>query len=498
MAQHFQFSQYNFTPQRINPAMVSTSNYASVGLLYRNQGTGGGFNLNSTFLSASYPFISRRGGVRWSGVGISLMDDRSGGYFNVQEAALSYAINVPLSKYQTLSLGAKGLFQQRQLNLDGLFTGAQYIPDRGFDESVASGENFGALKNSFFTTSLGLYWQQTDRDNHRVAYWGVSFFDFNKPKDSFMGVESTLSSTLVGSLGLRMYREKNLSIMPEVLYTRTASNNVFNIGAVFSYDVRPTPNQLTGRFDLITKYVIGRSGIVGIQLHKENVSFGLSYDFPVIKKNAGNTGAFEIGIELRRLVDPRVRDKRARARKSRQSERGEIKELVKKEAPKDTTITAVKAADTTHTATTPVVKNEVREKLQQKQDSVLARAEAGGIEHQPLVIEKVSLHFNFEFNSDELDKTSVQYLRDLSEALTQERRLKVKLTGHTDNIGSDRFNERLSVQRAENIKRHLMAMGVDASRIVTEGRGESEPLNDNSSDELRARNRRVDLTIVYE
>src|SRR5690349_19271573 len=88
--QYFQFSQYNFTKQRINPAYVASSNYASVSVLSRDQATDGGFHLNSNFINASYPFIARKSGKRWSGIGLSVMDDRSGsaGIFNTQEAAL--------------------------------------------------------------------------------------------------------------------------------------------------------------------------------------------------------------------------------------------------------------------------------------------------------------------------------------------------------------------------------------------------------------------------
>ena len=82
-AQYFQFSQYNFTPQRVNPAQVADSDDASVTLDYRNQATDGGFHLTSNLLNISYPLMAKNG-KRWSGVGLSFMDDRSGqaGFFN--------------------------------------------------------------------------------------------------------------------------------------------------------------------------------------------------------------------------------------------------------------------------------------------------------------------------------------------------------------------------------------------------------------------------------
>src|SRR5690606_4445886 len=131
-AQYFQFSQYNFTPQRINPAQVGSTDYAALSFLYRNQSTGGGFNLNSNILNASYPLFHRRQ-QRWSGVGISFMDDRAGqsGIFVTREVSASWAVHVPLAKWQSLSLGVNVLHSSRKLDLAGFYTGSQYIEDRG-------------------------------------------------------------------------------------------------------------------------------------------------------------------------------------------------------------------------------------------------------------------------------------------------------------------------------------------------------------------------------
>lgn len=499
-AQYFQFSQYNFASQRVNPGLVSASNYASLSLLYRNQATGGDVHINSSVVSATYPVLNKRTGHRWSGVGITLMDDRSGNIFSTEEASLSYALSISPARLQTLSLGFKTLYQQRSINLDGLFTGSQYIPDRGFDESMYHGEDMLALRSKFWTFSTGLYWQQTDRDERKLAYWGISIFDFNKPDDSFLGRNSELNSTLVASGGLRVYHEGYVSVFPEVLLTRSASNHVLNIGAISSYELKPFPNQVAGRVDLITKYVVGRSGIVGIQLHRENFSVGMSYDFPVVKRNVGNIGAFEIGIEWRRLVDPRLRSKAALAKKNAARNKIASKTKVTKPASKQDTekseqpITKV----STDSARVQKPKPTLTQVLEMKKDSVLVNAEAGTISHQPLVLEKVTLYFNFDFNSSDLDENSRQYLDDLVTALKQDTHIRIKLIGHTDNIGSAKFNQRLSLFRANTIRDYLAERGIDMERIETDGRGLLEPLNENRNEEERAKNRRVELTILYD
>jgi outer membrane protein OmpA-like peptidoglycan-associated protein len=71
--------------------------------------------------------------------------------------------------------------------------------------------------------------------------------------------------------------------------------------------------------------------------------------------------------------------------------------------------------------------------------------------------------------------------------------MRVRIIGHTDSTGPDSVNDPLSVDRANAVKRYLESRGVDGSRIDTAGRGEHEPIADNSSEAGRARNRRVEI-----
>ncbi|MCJ0764045.1 OmpA family protein [Variovorax sp. CYS-02] len=68
--------------------------------------------------------------------------------------------------------------------------------------------------------------------------------------------------------------------------------------------------------------------------------------------------------------------------------------------------------------------------------------------------------------------------------------------GHTDSIGSDAYNQKLSVRRSEAVKAYLVSKGIEKNRVYTEGKGKKQPVADNKTAEGRAKNRRVEIEVV--
>ena len=68
--------------------------------------------------------------------------------------------------------------------------------------------------------------------------------------------------------------------------------------------------------------------------------------------------------------------------------------------------------------------------------------------------------------------------------------------GHTDSVGTDAYNQKLSVQRSEAVKAYLVSKNVEKNRVYTEGKGEKQPVADNKTTEGRAKNRRVEIEVV--
>ena len=75
--------------------------------------------------------------------------------------------------------------------------------------------------------------------------------------------------------------------------------------------------------------------------------------------------------------------------------------------------------------------------------------------------------------------------------------LKLAIDGHTDDVGNDAFNQKLSENRAAAVKAYLVKKGVDESRLESVGHGETEPVADNKTAAGRQKNRRVELKLNY-
>ncbi|MES0874556.1 OmpA family protein [Sinimarinibacterium thermocellulolyticum] len=102
----------------------------------------------------------------------------------------------------------------------------------------------------------------------------------------------------------------------------------------------------------------------------------------------------------------------------------------------------------------------------------------------------------FEFDSDRLTPEAKAILNDVAGTLQAYPDVEVEIEGHTDNIGTDAYNQGLSERRANTVKTYLIGRGIDAARMTPVGYGESTPIADNNTEEGREENRRVELKVI--
>ena len=86
-------------------------------------------------------------------------------------------------------------------------------------------------------------------------------------------------------------------------------------------------------------------------------------------------------------------------------------------------------------------------------------------------------------------------LDPLATSLQGDPSAQITIIGHTDSTGSDALNNRLSIERADSVRDYIVTRGVAAGRVATAGRGDREPIADNSTDAGRAKNRRVEILL---
>ena len=106
-------------------------------------------------------------------------------------------------------------------------------------------------------------------------------------------------------------------------------------------------------------------------------------------------------------------------------------------------------------------------------------------------------NIQFEYNSSVLTEESQAGIQILNDFLQRNSDLRVELAGHTDNVGSDSYNLKLSTERAETVRNALIAIGIDESRLTAKGYGAMRPIAPNDTEEHRALNRRTEMIIIY-
>jgi len=100
----------------------------------------------------------------------------------------------------------------------------------------------------------------------------------------------------------------------------------------------------------------------------------------------------------------------------------------------------------------------------------------------------------FDFNSDKIKPSSYEIINTFGEALKQNTGLRIRIIGHTDNVGKDDYNKQLSAKRAEAVRAYIINnFGISAERLQTGGMGDTEPMVPNTTEEGRAKNRRVEF-----
>jgi outer membrane protein OmpA-like peptidoglycan-associated protein len=133
--------------------------------------------------------------------------------------------------------------------------------------------------------------------------------------------------------------------------------------------------------------------------------------------------------------------------------------------------------------------DQVRERLRQQLNAVLQTTETA----RGLIVNMSDVLF--DFNKYTLKPEAREKLAKVSGILLAYPGLKLQVEGYTDNIGTEEYNQKLSEQRADSVRDYLVQQSVADSNVTAQGYGKSHPVADNSTNEGRAQNRRVELVV---
>ncbi|MDO1448071.1 PorP/SprF family type IX secretion system membrane protein [Rhodocytophaga aerolata] len=502
-AQYFHFTQYHYTPLRLNPALVGAQKEAQALFHYRQQSTSTDVQFRTSMLTASYPLLQRGSGRQYGGVGLSVLDDRTGagGLFTFQSIGLNGAYNVALQANQRLVLGVQANYALKGISTEGFTTGSQYVSGRGYAPDADLGENFDAYRSHYFSLSTGLYWYASDAYDQRKAYAGLTLYDANRPQESFI-LQSKVPASLLAHAGYRILDQNSLSLTPELLYSLSAGTTYLNLGALASYYLA---DDRTSHLDVSAHYVIGQAANLGVQFVQPSYILGFSYDLP-LNQSTTNTyrSATEILLALKMPVKAGDKRKKKKKRKS------------KKTPKKKITKSPVAAKKTTPASQLPKTKQPIESQAPPKVPTPADTLSTNPATDPPVTAKKDTTQqkgpelngylsflkednaIQFKFNSEDLDESSYPYLDQLAISLQQSPDYRLLIIGHTDDTGSASYNQSLSLRRAQRVADYLAEKGINRSRFTINGKGESQPLVPNINDQQRALNRRVEFTLYQE
>lgn len=506
------FRQYLYNPTLTNPALNASDNNAALYLNYRNQRIGPEMNIRTSAISLKYPLMGMIKKGRWGGVGFSAIDDRSGvnALFKYQAVVPSLAYNLFLSKDQFISFGMNVGYHSQKLDVSSIQTGMQYVRDRGYVGNLPIGENFDQERIDYLGFDVGMLWYQSDH-NILNSWLGFSITNINRPEASFYNnIEQTHNSRLNLMAGINRQISGNVWLKPDVLVSHSSEYLELLGGATLRYvlDDQYFPSENIPALEAGIHHAWGKSVLATVRFVQPHFVVGFSYEFDI--QSAANinplNNAQEYAVVLRKTITDSFKSRsRSRTVKGSRPAKAKHKPTSQKQITAKSKVQSAQqphTGDSIHVLVDPEMTIDV-EMPSESTNRVLPNQRLTEVKSLDEVKKELEARITgkvqslqFDFNSAKLKEESQALLQQIYRQLKNDSAVNIILIGHTDHIGSEQINRVISLQRAQSVKQNLVMMGIEGSRIKTIGKGESEPLNDNSTSEKRSQNRRVEY-IIY-
>ena len=475
-AQDTYFTQTPAVPLQINPARVATDNNATLMLDHRHQQFLEDISLQSTVITGQYPLIKHGTNERWGGVGITLLNEYSedAQLFRRTQLEAAFAYNATLAPRTYLSGGLQGGYHQQRFSADGITTGSQYVRNRGFDPSIDIGEPLSDARSDYWNLGVGVHLYRTDARQEAMTYLGAAVHRARQPSGSFLGGNYRLARRYVVEGGQRVFDNRTWTITPNVLWMQEGTRNLLRAGAEYRYHFKnnnPLDPLQSGSVDFGTYYTDAKAIALSLRFNQPYFSAGFSYDIGTSGQAMQN--ASEITLAIRKTISRRKPTKVVRDYSV-----GQVRTFYEK-----------KLATTDKPPVSPSDENLL---IVDHATSSEKQATGSGATAVAFSLKKT---FEFAFDDASLTPEAQAYFDDFVGLMQMNPKLRLKVVGHTDNIGKERINLKVSLARAQSVKDYLVAQGIDKTRITVAGLGAAEPMVPNDTAANRAKNRRVELIV---
>lgn len=310
-AQDVHFSQYNETPQLLNPGATGVySGYVRAIVNYKNQWMAMGNEFNTVAASVDMPLFDKNEKKAHIGAGINFFSDKSGdSKFGLTQVNVCLAAILPVSKESKFSMGLSFGGAQHKVNLAGLNWGNQY-DGQGFNTTMSSNEANPTSAFFYFDMGAGLYYQYSngkvkfDRNEKRKVDIGVAYFHINQPTQKYLSLTEKLKGKLVVNVNAHLDKaDSKIAFLPSLIYFQQGNAMEITAGCAIRYRFK-NDTKITGLINesalgIGVYYRYGDAIIPSVFLTMSDFSFGVSYDVNIssYKKTSKYNGGVEVSLK---------------------------------------------------------------------------------------------------------------------------------------------------------------------------------------------------------
>lgn len=462
-----------------NPASLVDDDYFTVGVHYRSSRYAFDELMNNGTGQLKVPLYNEN--RRFGGLGFQLQSQRQGEHSAMrrQGIGLGYAHQVALGKQLNMSLGLQAGYFQQKLEGSVWTTGSQWDPLYGYNSALPSGELAAEYNATDWELTSGVMFYTSGKFGQPDYYLSVAAHRLNKPSYSSWKPENALPVLWESAASARLAKGTHWQFALFGRHKYTPDWKYYAAGARVHADLQSLKGAYwqQAQMAFTVRYSSFHRGLFGVHLQQPNYRVGIAYETaPLQVTETPMKGTFELSV-----VFCSLRTRHAR------------KQVAKPATP---------AVPVGNWQQKRVFSFDQQETFEREVEALVAdkdarREPSGKTSKGEAVAVRLARNFQYAFNDAGLNDQAREFLEDLARLLRKDPAVHLEIVGHTDNVGSADANGRVAQDRARAVQQFLQQQGIAAERLRIVSKGATEPLVPNSSDENRARNRRVEFIMYY-